>query len=501
MKVKLPHEFFIYASKFTTPSMLFGVCYFSYELHKKPGKLNPLGGYKSFSVKVNGKTINGRFQLVQTWLVDMLYELIQYNSTGKKIITKDECLYLISLYNDYQNSLDKKHFNHENIFMYLYGFYGEQKRFQNIGILMENFSREKYMLEVISKKNHPKNTKKVNFQKEFYEYTGMTPSKYSFSLFALYVFFLNYGPFIDNNKNSLSRFDTNGIDVEAILKILDSISITPEDARKNYMKRQVFYSYPILRLGKEYLCTNISLLLFLFENSNYWVMRNKYFQKKSQTFISEFGRYFEIYVEEILEKCLLKNEFSAIEETSKGKRADWHIHIGDFDFLVEQKSSISMLNIKQNHPDLKEMGKYITKTWGEAVRQLSETEKALNIDNAIKIILLYEDYYAGQCLDELFRLDETLENDGRYWLINIREFEMLLDTYKNNPMEFDKIIKEKLMDDSSLSSSGHDVESILNNHNIFINNYLISNGIGEYARKEFKNYGDLFGEDESQTEG
>lgn len=286
-----------------------------------------------------------------------------------------------------------------------------------------------------------------------------------------------------------------------ILKILDSISITPEDARKNYMKRQVFYSYPILRLGKEYLCTNISLLLFLFENSNYWVMRNKYFQKKSQTFISEFGRYFEIYVEEILEKCLLKNEFSAIEETSKGKRADWHISIGGFDFLVEQKSSISMLKIKQNNPDLKEMGKYITKTWGEAVRQLSETEKALNIDNAIKIILLYEDYYAGQCLDELFRLDKTLENDGRYWLINIREFEMLLDTYKNNPMEFDKVIKEKLMDDSSLSSSGHDVESILNNHNIFINNYLINNGIEEYARKEFKNYGDIFGGDESQTEG
>ena len=217
--------------------------------------------------------------------------------------------------------------------------------------------------------------------------------------------------------------------------------------------------------------------------------------------MSEFGRYFEIYVEEILEKCLLNKEFSAIEETSNGKRADWHIRIGSFNFLVEQKSSISMLKIKQNHPDLKEMEKYITKTWGEAVRQLNETEKALNIDNAIKIILLYEDYYAGQCLDELFRVDKTLKNDGKYWLINIREFEMLLDIYKNNPIEFDNIIKEKLGDDSSLSFSGHSVESILNNHNIFINNYLISSGIEEYARKEFKNYGDLFGGDEIQTEG
>lgn len=55
------------------------------------------------------------------------------------------------------------------------------------------------------------------------------------------------------------------------------------------------------------------------------------------------------------------------------------------------------------------MKQYILKTWGEAVRQLSETQTALNIEKPIKIILLYEDYYKAECLDELFKLDCDLK--------------------------------------------------------------------------------------------
>ena len=129
----------------------------------------------------------------------------------------------------------------------------------------------------------------------------------------------------------------------------------------------------------------------------------------------EISNYLEIsikYVEEILSYCLNNNQFRHIDETNNGKRADWIINIGQYKFIVEQKSTLSLLGIKQNQPDIVSMKQYILKTWGEAIRQLSETQIALNIEKPIKIILLYEDYYKAECLDELFKLDCDLKNDN-----------------------------------------------------------------------------------------
>lgn len=58
--------------------------------------------------------------------------------------------------------------------------------------------------------------------------------------------------------------------------------------------------------------------------------------------------------------------------------------------------------IKQNQTDIEKMKKHIVKNWGEAVKQLDNTQKARKMKNPIKIILIYEDYYKSECLDELF---------------------------------------------------------------------------------------------------
>ena len=65
------------------------------------------------------------------------------------------------------------------------------------------------------------------------------------------------------------------------------------------------------------------------------------------------------------------------------------------------------------------------------------------LKNAIKIILVYEDYYKSKCLDELFGLCPELENDNRFWLLSINEFETLLQLCKSNPDIALKIIQEK----------------------------------------------------------
>ena len=45
----------------------------------------------------------------------------------------------------------------------------------------------------------------------------------------------------------------------------------------------------------------------------------------------------EMYVEELLNYCLKESEFKKIPESSE-PRADWHLSLGGYDFLIEQKS-------------------------------------------------------------------------------------------------------------------------------------------------------------------
>ena len=76
-------------------------------------------------------------------------------------------------------------------------------------------------------------------------------------------------------------------------------------------------------------------------------------------------------------------------------------------------------------------------------------------------------------MDELFKLDCNLKNDNNYWLVTIREFEMLLITYKNSPDLFFKIINEKIDSEYTHYLGGRELEIFLRKNNIIENQYLI----------------------------
>ena len=173
-----------------------------------------------------------------------------------------------------------------------------------------------------------------------------------------------------------------------------------------------------------------------------------------------------MYVEEVLKNCLSNGKFSKIPTENDEKRADWIINIENYTFIVEQKSSLSLLGIKQNQPDIEAMKRHILKTWGEAVRQLNETQAALSLDTPIKIILVYEDYYKAECLEELFRLDSEIVNDYNYWLMTINEFEMLFHTYKTNTELFFDIIANKIKLEHTQSHEGREMELLLSQKGI-----------------------------------
>ena len=229
-------------------------------------------------------------------------------------------------------------------------------------------------------------------------------------------------------------------------------------------------------------------MLALFTNSNYWVLRNKYRDLKSQNFTNAFGSYYETYLEEVLSNCLAKDYFERIEENPKEKRADWYIKFDNYHFFVEQKSSLSLLGIKHSHPDVKAMKKHMIDNWGEAINQLNATQRFYNTPNAIKIILVYEDYYKSKCLDELFRLHPELGNDNHFWLVSINEFETLMQLCKNNPEMALQIIQEKDQIETGRNYKERELKQLFFKHNIEHNLYLREQGIYD---QEFEGIRDM----------
>lgn len=176
MKVMLPHKFFLYVQNFTLQSMLREISYCAFSLFKNPDKsMDKFASWKSYSVMIGKTKVTGRCLVTQTWLIDMMYTLITNKSYGSKTINHNEALYLIDLYNDYSNILDACRIrNSKEVLLNVYGFFGEQKRFQAANEFIEDFSREKYILDIISKKNHPQNIYNLNVEKDILEATGFS---------------------------------------------------------------------------------------------------------------------------------------------------------------------------------------------------------------------------------------------------------------------------------------------------------------------------------------
>ena len=315
--------------------------------------------------------------------------------------------------------------------------------------------------------------------RQFKNETGYTTSEFSSMLYFIYANLALVTPYFKRENLKTKSAEYSYI-ASHIMSVIDKYTCSLEEVCKSPFKRQIFYSKPIIKIDDDYISVNPLLMFCLFVNSNYWVMRNMYKDKKNNSphFINAFGTYFEMYVEEILENCLKKSEYLRIPE-EKEKRADWQLTLNGIDFLVEQKSGLSLLGIKQSQPDIKMMKNHILKNWGEAVEQLHCTQKAKNLINPIKIILVYEDYYKSECLDELFELNHSLSNDKKYWLLTIREFEMLLATYKKSPQLFEKIVVEKGSAELNTSKQGRELIQFLNNNGVKDNDYLNMFGIAD----------------------
>ena len=473
------HGFYQYASQFTLKSIIKAMSVLSFALIKSSdNSANMFISQMDYHITYQGTEYHDTVVVAQTKLIDVIYEVISSGINGKKDIGSDEALCLLHLLNNlenYKRTEEEKRLKKLNIDektfagLSLFGYLGEQKRFQNTLKLFEDFSREKYILEKISQKS----SEQINFLNEFKAETLISTDEYSAMILMLFTYFFGHNPFC--SEKMITEFF--GVKPE-FAKVIGSHTTTINEVTFSTLKRQIFYTKPLIKMDNEYICVNPFLLLCSFVNSNFWVIRNKYLRDGgSRKFTSAFGEYFELYLDELLNYCLDSNSFIHIPESNKSSRADWYIKTDKYDFLVEQKSTISYLGIKQNTPDIVAMKKHILSCWGKAVKQLSKTEKALELNNPIKIILVYEGYYQSECLDLLFNMNDTLVDDNRYWLVSIGEFEMLMHLYKTSPELFNEIIQKKIKAEKNKSLSGRDLSYFLSQHGITENQFLIDTEI------------------------
>ena len=473
MKAKKPEDYIVFSKRYSTESIIDRISKLAIKIFR--------GNTNRFFTDV---MINNYHSLLipQTMLIDLLYAVVKYSGSSKVRINYGEFLELLRLFHNYQCRLshDKK-----TIALHIFGSLGEQIMFQESDV-KGKFSREKYILENVSARIDDG----IDFCKEFYEETGMDTTTYSkiLSMFLCYY---------TTPSNTITYSILNEIAAylsvpnEMVLSVMNRISCSFKDIIDSNLKRQIFYTKPIINIENTYYLSNPFLLLNKLIDSNYWVIRDKYCASGSQRFINAFGKYFELYAEEVFNNTLEKEVIERIDENTE-KRADWKITLGVYVLIIEQKSTLPMISIKQNETDVLAIKKQMFKCWREAIEQLHSTEMAYGLNHPIKIILSYDDYFNPEILDELFNKEIYIENDGYYWLVSIDELEELLYLFKNNKMKFNEIIEDKIQLEISHSNKGRDLSLLFRKHGIKRNEYIREYGI-------YKEFEKIQGQDESNS--
>ena len=464
MKAKLPHPFILKIKSCYLWDILDYCSEFSKDLFNRNDSETDINAAKRYYFR-GGKA------LVTGWGLSYLsYFACKYASRQKsanRIKSNVDFLVLYSSFDNYHNDLDGKILgkNRGKTLLYVLCFFGEQFRFQMVKPQYDTLWRTMYIVDTILRNNYPNIPIDDIFQVKF----GLSIKEVGIILLASWTsstkshYVLQH---ITNSKGLLSH--------ERIIPVLKYYSATPDEVKDSPIERQFFYSKPLLKTPDgNYLLSNIYLYIFTFLEYPYWVLKDYYLHLGSQEFTNAYGECFEIYFKELLAEYLEPEMYRRIPVERKKKRADWRIDIGGYKILIEQKSSIASILIKQQFPDIEKTEIFIKRNWLAAISQLYNTEKDFNDCEYIKIILVAEDYFQDETLDCVFDLDESYpENDGRYWLVSIDMMEVLLHTFKNSPELFVAIMDEKKQLELSHSKNGRDLFRIVNKHGIEKNYHI-----------------------------
>ena len=422
--------------------------------------------------------------LIQPWqFVDLIYMSVLYSNDYRGFDDIDYDMFLLVLLqtNTYietkTKSIIEKIQSPLDVNIFLYGFAGEQFKYQTKSIFYKNLVRELYIIFDLSHKF----LGDKNFKSDIKEEIGVSWDNVILVLFGIYLNSFQEQN-VSNTINFLSFSEPN--DKEIIFnKVVDYYSVDYKTIKNDKdLGRQIFYSKPyIINQKNEIVSGSIFLNQFIVEHAIFWILRNFYMKKSSKEnrdFITDFGFLYEKYFEEVC--CHFNVNKERIPE-AKTERADWKLILGDYIFLIEQKSSIYSLAIKQQLTDFDKYKSEITSKLYKGLSQLENTEKELGLGKTIKIVLCYDEYIDANILPEILsNANSPVKNDGLYFICNTMEIEMLLELSSANKQLFNVVVKDMIRRNSSISNEGVQLLKIMRDNGREINSYWLNPQFSKY---------------------
>lgn len=333
---------------------------------------------------------------------------------------------IIDLYRQFENqespAEDLRKADLSGVFKIIFGMVSEQLPFQNMGWIYENFNRNYHILVASDKVNR---NLSVSLEQIIREKFGWSIDEYiSVQLIVYWLCMQHCDPLTAPEEMYRKQNDTV-LTKENIEKYIKYYSCNYSDVRHSTIKKQIFYSRPFIHTDKSgaYIASNCYLVFWMISNSLYWLMRDYYNDFGSQEFVNAFGTMFEDYLKELAGKHFLPEQWKVIP-TAKKKSADFYFDLKDAILVIEQKSSLIRLSVKQQTPDLDALNKFFTNAITEAYKQIQATCTEIKLSKPIiKIILLYETIENTHLLEAA--LPEVFGTDDNCYIMTILELEIM----------------------------------------------------------------------------
>jgi hypothetical protein len=436
--------------------------------------------------KEDGQFIQIQKQLIPAWaLSNLAYIAILYsNDNRSNIATPIDIYKMVNLLARIEDDLAEKKLKtmtSEDIYIHIVvGLPQQQFWYQRLGIdIQERLVRFYILLGKIPSHYFPDHRSPEHVLKEK---TGFNFEQFFQILFAIWTHSIVISPLININvADDLSKrvpIITNSNLNKCLSYFLENYDYY---RTRGHASNPLFFK-PLVRTStNKIIAPNVFLLGRIIYEGAYWILRDYYKQLNSNEFINNFGLYYEKYIENVLNFYLKPDQFKNIPAHLKRKRADWIIYGSEYTIIVEQKSSLMSVSLKQEYPSTEKLDKYL-ENYIEAYVQIDETINDLDYTDRtkiVKLILHFEILYLSETFRE--RVQECLKNKiedlSNFFFIATDEFENLIQILSEKEEIFNLILKEKLEKESKLSiSEGKEFRYFIDKYrNTKENSYLKAN--------------------------
>lgn len=418
------------------------------------------------------------YQLI--WdMIDISYLAIcstnDYRGTD---ITENDMKEVILRYRHYDDKKSKslnKIKNDDDIILYIsYGHSQEEFKYQAIGLLREDISRNLEILKILSNLDNGINIDEI-LKKEI----DMNLNEFMANLTALFLISLcncDISNFEIPGKMKVNKY----ISEDKILRIIKMYSANYPEYKSSALKKHYLKLKPIVKTDRnKYIVMNAYLLFEKLADGAYWIIREYYRKCNSQEFINKFGEAYEKYIEKVFKTYLSESmhdkiKYEKLPET-KYKSCDWKIETKEYIILIEQKSAIANLKTKEIYTDIVDVRKYLSRL-SKGFIQLEETEKRLSTCKpVVKMLLHYENLEIPSSLE--YEIRNILKNEGSFkntFLVRTSEIERLIYLFVNNENDFNSVIERKLELSNDVLANQRSFMQIMEELNVGENDYILS---------------------------